>query len=464
MNKLQLYFTGIRKDTCYKEGPINEVSLFPNASHNESRVLIGTNRKAKSKVSFIDTNEYRSTITLLSGQLDGAIKLKVDKSGNYKVNIHASKLTKHVPCVKITPNSLFKTELNTYLHANEDSVLHTVGNLDDDLVVEVGDAILYEVEIELIDTFERSIQVDFIYDGQLMNVDVKLKSASGINYSDFVHVIGNEDIAGVKSFSDVIKADNGIKLGNINIGELPSGELGIAAAGYVYSFSGTGTPMDNQDVATKKYVDDWFSSGCNMSDDQCAGIKANTDLTSLNRVVDWNAFGLHRNDKHIHLTANENAALEGSENPLTGANYVVDKALLESAVLILNDNIDNVVADLDNHTLDYTKHMGTDQNDAFDNANSPSASNPLATMNDIPAPAPPPEPAHESIPVIQRNIGGLLPTKIQCMGAASSLSLDINENAIFVIADTFGLIKPHYLVHYYSTNQEFYTTLMAKAV
>jgi len=41
------------------------------------------------------------------------------------------------------------------------------------------------------------------------------------------------------------------------------------------------------------------------------------------------------------------------------------------------------------HTLDVTKHLGTDQNAALDGANSPNASNVFATMNDITSPAPP---------------------------------------------------------------------------
>ena len=249
--------------------------------------------------------------------------------------------------------------------------------------------------------------------------------------------------------------------------------------------------------------------GCDMSSDQCAGVKGNTDLSATNHVVDMDLLLLHENnnlrhlsideraalsdaphplsaanpvvdtdtlqiyidtftahsrDEHLHLTADENAALENSENPLTGTNFVVDKALLESAVLILNDNIDNVVSDFDNHKTDYTRHLGIDQNNAFDGANSPSASNVLATMNDIPAPAPPAEALHESIPTIEMDIAGLLPSKIQCQGAFDDYGFDELKNAVFFIVDTHGGFRPNYIVHYYQGNQEFYVIMMPKAM
>lgn len=193
-----------------------------------------------------------------------------------------------------------------------------------------------------------------------------------------------------------------------------------------------------------------------LTADQHASLEANADLSGTNKVVDWAAFGLHRNDKHVHLTADQNAALDanpsldggnkvvdlallllhenniishlttdqhgsllGAVNPLTAANPVVDKALLESAVLILNDNIDNAQTDIDDHKLDFAKHMGTDQNAAFDNANSPNALNPLATMNDMPTPPPPPD---YDIEIFTDTTIGVKPTIAQCAAAFSGAS------------------------------------------
>ena len=101
-------------------------------------------------------------------------------------------------------------------------------------------------------------------------------------------------------------------------------DLGLGNPGQVLATDTAGTGTEWIDVSGG-------SAGCDMTADQCAGIKANTDLSSTNKVVDEDQLLRHENNMISHMTE--------------------------------------------------------DQNEAFDNANSPSATNPLATMADIPSSA-----------------------------------------------------------------------------
>ena len=74
------------------------------------------------------------------------------------------------------------------------------------------------------------------------------------------------------------------------------------------------------------------------------------------------------------ITADEKGALEHAPIPLTAANPIIDATTF------------------DNHATDWNLHLGSDQNAAFDNANAPKGTNPLATMADLPTPPPPPDP------------------------------------------------------------------------
>lgn len=141
------------------------------------------------------------------------------------------------------------------------------------------------------------------------------------------------------------------------------------------------------------------------------------------------------------LTASELLGIQNAQNSLSATNFVVDKSLLESAVLILNDNIDNVAEDVALHNTDFQKHMGTDQNAAFDGANSPSAFNPLATMSDIPSPPPPPP---NDVPVVVNTAIGVKPTASQCYqaltdGGENRVLLKKNDTTVWSVFGVQGL-------------------------
>ena len=75
----------------------------------------------------------------------------------------------------------------------------------------------------------------------------------------YVDLTTDQSIDGAKTFLKEIKATNGVKLGNNNMGELPSGAIGFVGAGYVYELNTSGSPIENYDLVNKKYVDDVVS-------------------------------------------------------------------------------------------------------------------------------------------------------------------------------------------------------------
>ena len=86
------------------------------------------------------------------------------------------------------------------------------------------------------------------------------------------------------------------------------------------------TPANDLSVATKKYVDDNSGTGgCDMTADQCAGVKANVDLTVSNKVVDEAQLTMHENNTLSHVSSNEHAALAGSATP-SGSNVFATMA------------------------------------------------------------------------------------------------------------------------------------------
>ncbi len=93
----------------------------------------------------------------------------------------------------------------------------------------------------------------------------------------------------------------------------------------------------------------------------------------------------HKDDSTVHLGTFQNAALDGSVNPLTASNPVADKKYV-------NDSDTALGTIITNHKNDSTVHLSQNQYDAMTIANSPSISNAFATMLDMPAPAPVPDP------------------------------------------------------------------------
>ncbi|MCK5788903.1 MAG: hypothetical protein KAH32_07885, partial [Chlamydiia bacterium] len=77
---------------------------------------------------------------------------------------------------------------------------------------------------------------------------------------------------------------------------------------------------------------------------------------------------------------------------------------------------------------------------------------------------PPSEEGPHRVPIIEVDIAGMMPSKALCQVAMQDLGLDVNTNVMFFIIDTFGFIKPSYMIHYYKDNQEFYIAMMPKAV
>ena len=123
-------------------------------------------------------------------------------------------------------------------------------------------------------------------------------------------------------------------------------------------------------------------------------IHTEADVTDLDKYTKAEVDGIdnstnsritaHEGDDNRHLTSDFKAALDGAPNPLTGLNHLIGMVTFSAGIQAMVDN-------LENHATNYELHLGSDQNAAFDNANSPSGSNPVATMNDIPSPPPPPD-------------------------------------------------------------------------
>lgn len=144
------------------------------------------------------------------------------------------------------------------------------------------------------------------------------------------------------------------------------------------------------------------------SDLHAALLNTTLELSPTNPVIDSTSFGeviLQVMEViALVLTENQKKALDGSDSP-SELNVYITASVLQS------------------HASDYKLHMGTDQNAAFDNANAPKGTNPLATMNDIPSPpAPPPEFA---IPTIIDGSIGTKPTALQCETAFADVSTNV---------------------------------------
>jgi len=145
------------------------------------------------------------------------------------------------------------------------------------------------------------------------------------------------------------------------------------------------------------------TDNCELSDDQCAGVKANIALSAANKVVDENQLNTHIGDGTMHLTSDQNDAMDGANSPSsTNVFATMDDVIAggSGGCGMSSDQCDGVKANsnlsstnkvvdanmLYTHENNTISHMSDDQNQAFDNANAPSATNPVATMADVPTP------------------------------------------------------------------------------
>jgi len=92
-------------------------------------------------------------------------------------------------------------------------------------------------------------------------------------------------------------------------------DLGLGASGQILATNATADGTE------------WVSmpAGCDMTTDQCDGIKANSNLSSTNKVVDEAQLLQHENNTLSHLSTDQNAALDGANSP-SGTNVVATMA------------------------------------------------------------------------------------------------------------------------------------------
>ena len=97
----------------------------------------------------------------------------------------------------------------------------------------------------------------------------------------------------------------------------------------------------------------------------------------------------------------------------------------------------------------------------------------MKIANNSQTPNPSPSPSETNIPVVEADVQGLLPDRSVCVAVANQIQdFAWNMDSSFMIKDTFGSLKPVYLVQYISNgaleptdnSYEFYVTLLSKAL
>lgn len=110
-------------------------------------------------------------------------------------------------------------------------------------------------------------------------------------------------------------------------------DLGYGTAGQVLA---TNTTEDGYE-----WVDGGSGGGCDLTPPQCDAIKANTDLTSTNKVVDANMLYAHENNTISHLTYDQHKSLMAANSPSETNPVVTENDLtpvVDGITAHVNDN------------------------------------------------------------------------------------------------------------------------------